>query len=181
MYPDKTLTPKESTRLCALGSLALCPMPYSKLATEIRTFISHITGPSLDIMAQSIELLRYEGLIETIDNKSIIDDPILKITESGHKQLLLLLNSNLRQGATELNKVVIALKFRFLHLLSTKEQKQQILLLQQLSQNELANLEELRQIHGEDTGFLPLWLDHDINMINSRINWLEDLYQKIIF
>ena len=64
MYADNTLTPKEAIRLCALGTLAAGPIRYADLATSIRHFISRITGPSLDLMAESIELLRYEGLVD---------------------------------------------------------------------------------------------------------------------
>jgi len=69
MFADNTLTPKEAIRLCALGTLALAeqPLRYSELASAIRHFTSRITGPSLDIMGTSIELLKFEGLVLPID------------------------------------------------------------------------------------------------------------------
>ena len=70
MFADNTLTPKETVRLCALGTLALGETRSETLANSIRHFISHITGPSLDVMSISIELLKYEGLIK-VANKDI--------------------------------------------------------------------------------------------------------------
>ena len=72
MYSDSTLTPREAIRLCALGTLAgrsqatSSPMTYDELASAVRHFVSRITGPSLDLMGESIELLRFEGLAEAI-------------------------------------------------------------------------------------------------------------------
>ncbi|MBL6864230.1 MAG: hypothetical protein ISQ90_05520, partial [Rhodospirillales bacterium] len=70
MYSDNTLTPRESIRLCALGILAgrkldgLNKMTYDELVESVRHFVSRVTGPSLDLMGDSIELLKFEGLIE---------------------------------------------------------------------------------------------------------------------
>jgi len=177
MYTDNTLTPKEAARLCALGSLATQPMRYGELASSIRHFISHITGPSLDVMGQSIELLRYEGLVETIaeDDDAIEGNAELSITGAGREELESLLTANIRLGATELNKLIIALKFRFLHLLTHDQQAGQIALLTDVADNELARLLELRREHGSDAGFLPAWLNHDIELAESRLNWLKTL------
>lgn len=175
MYTDNTLTPKEAVRLCALGSLAVSPMRYAELASSIRHFNSHIIGPSLDVMGQSIELLRYEGLVHTVDGDSMEDNAELAITDDGHKELTTLLTANVRMGATELNKLIIALKFRFLHLLSPEDQMGQISLLIDVADNELARLNELRNQHMGDDGFLPAWLDHDIETAEMRINWLKSL------
>ncbi|HYN38325.1 MAG TPA: hypothetical protein VES39_03645, partial [Rhodospirillales bacterium] len=67
MYADQTLTPKEAIRLCALGTLALAPMRYGELAVSIRHFISRVIGPTPEIMGHSLELLKYEGLVETVE------------------------------------------------------------------------------------------------------------------
>ena len=61
MFADNTLTPREAIRLCALGSLADGPLHYDDLAAAVRHFVSRIAGPSLELMSESIELLRYEG------------------------------------------------------------------------------------------------------------------------
>ena len=64
MYQDKSLLPREAIRLAALGILATGPRSYAALAAEVRNFASRIAGPSLELMGTSIELLRYEGLID---------------------------------------------------------------------------------------------------------------------
>ncbi len=117
MFSDNTLTPKEAIRLCALGTLAQGPKHYSALANAIRHFVSHITGPSLEVMGTSLELLKYEGLVTAVDGIGMVDDAVLKITESGEAELRALLTANVRAQASEMNKLIVALKFRFLHLL----------------------------------------------------------------
>ena len=40
MYADNTLTPRDATRLCALGTLAIGPSRYSVLVNAVRHFVS---------------------------------------------------------------------------------------------------------------------------------------------
>ena len=79
MYADNSLTPRETIRLCALGTLAQQPrgktMTYDDLVSSVRHFVSRITGPSLDLMGESIELLRYEGFIKILDRGDIPNPP----------------------------------------------------------------------------------------------------------
>ncbi len=173
MYTDNTLTPKEAVRLCALGALMSEPTRYSALASSVRYFVSHIIGPSLEVMGQSIELLRYEGLVKSDNND---EDPTLHITTEGRAEFETLVQANVRHGATELNKLIIALKFRFLHLLGAEQQAEQILSLMDLSENELARLSELRTHHARDEGIIVSWLDHDIEMVESHMAWLKNLH-----
>ncbi|NQU57425.1 MAG: hypothetical protein HQ513_09325 [Rhodospirillales bacterium] len=177
MFADNTLTPKEAVRLCALGTLALGPTRYGQLANSIRHFISRITGPSIDVMGVSIELLRYEGLIESTGGSGMEDDAELVITEDGRVELKTLLTANVRPAATEISKLVVALKFRFLHLLDKAERKVQAELLIEVTDNELARLDDLREHHLSDEGYLVGWLDHDISLLESRLTWLEE-FQK---
>ncbi len=179
MYPDSTLTPKEAIRLCALGTLAQGPLRYSALANAVRHFISRILGPSVELMGTSIELLKYEGLVEAVDGTGPGDDAELAISEAGRRQLEILITANLRSGASELNKVVMTLKFRFLHLLDTEGQRTQADLLVDVCANELARLDDLRRHHAGDGGFLVPWLDHDIDLLESRIAWLEEFRESL--
>lgn len=174
MFSDNTLTPKEAIRLCALGTLALEPLRYSELATAIRHFVSRIQGPNLEMMGSSIELLKFEGLIEAVDGVGMEDDAVMRVTPKGDEELKLLLTANIRATATELNKLVIALKFRFLHLLKPDEQKVQLDLLIDVTTNEHARLDDLRQNHGDAASHLNAWLDHDIQALSERIQWLKD-------
>jgi DNA-binding PadR family transcriptional regulator len=179
MYPDNTLTPKEAIRLCALGTLAQGPLRYSALANAVRHFISRILGPSVELMGTSIELLKYEGLIEAVNGTGAGDDAELAISESGRRQLEMLITANLRSGTSELNKVVMTLKFRFLHLLDTEGQRTQADLLIDVCANELARLDDLRQHHAGGPGFLVPWLDHDVDLLESRIAWLKAFSENL--
>jgi hypothetical protein len=171
MYTDNTLTPKEAVRLCALGTLSSSSMPYGALANSIRHFVSHVIGPSLDVMGQSIELLRYEGLADFIREDGD-DDEQLVITSAGRDALKDLLTARIRMGATELNKLIIALKFRFLHTLDLADQQTQIQALSEFAENELVRLSELRRIHAGDEGHIVNWLDHEIEQAEKRVQWL---------
>ena len=70
--------------------------PYTTTIWYSRSgiFVSRITGPSLDLMGESIELLRYEGLIESNDAQNA--NPSLKITETGRASLQTLFEGKLR-------------------------------------------------------------------------------------
>ena len=63
MYRDNTLIPSEAVRLLALGILATRECPYAELAHEVRHFVGHVVGPSLDLVGAPIEVLKIEGLI----------------------------------------------------------------------------------------------------------------------
>ncbi len=174
MYPDNTLTPKEAIRLCALGTLALGPSHYSALAGAVRHFVGRVLGPSLDLMGTSIELLKYEGLVEAMGGDGMADDAELIITDAGRDELHVLLTANLRTSASELNDLLTALKFRFLHLLNRDDQQAQADMLVDICDGELARLDDLRQYHAADDGFLVRWLDHDIGRLEEHLTWLKD-------
>jgi hypothetical protein len=179
MYADNTLTPRDATRLCALGTLALGPLQYSALVNAVRHFVSRVMGPSLDLMGNSIELLKYEGLVAPIDGEGMADDATLAITEDGMTELRALLRANMRSASSDLNKLVVTLKFRFLHLLDAKDQRDQADILVEVCENELARLDDLRRHHAGDGGFLVEWLDHDIGELEARLAWLEDFRKKL--
>lgn len=176
MYTDETLTPKEAIRLCALGTLALKSRTYGGLAGDIRHFVSRMMGPSLDVLGASVELLKYEGLIAPEDEG---DDPLFAITEAGRDELRTLLVARVRSGALELNKLIVALKFHFLHLLEDADQRTQADLLLEVCESELTRLEDLRAHHADDAGYLVQWLDHDIAQSESRLVWLENFRREL--
>ena len=178
MFTDNTLTPREAIRLCALGTLATRPMRYSALANAIRHFISRILGPSLDLMGTSIELLRLEGLVRAIEGAGMEDDALLEITDAGRSEMNSLLTANIRAASTDLNKLIVALKFRFLHHLGDADRRAQIDLLVESCEKELARLDDLRAHHAGDPGALAVWLDHDIAAIERRIDWLKDFRDR---
>lgn len=170
MYADNTLTPKEATRLCALGILASDNASYAELASNVRHFITHVMGPSLDVLGMSIELLKHEGLVKPISGEG--DEAILEITEDGREELQTLLKANIKAAENDLNKLVIALKFRFLGHLNTDDQRSQMEMLGSMVENELARLEELRVHHADDADHLIDWLDREITELVSRHDWI---------
>jgi DNA-binding PadR family transcriptional regulator len=170
MYADNTLTPKEATRLCALGMLAESDRSYAELASGVRHFVTHVMGPSLDVLGTSVELLKHEGLIDTVDGDG--DDALLRINDDGMQELRTLLMSNLKAAENDLNKLVIALKFRFMEVLSAGQKNKQMDLMIHGVENELARLEELRAHHAHEGGHLIEWLDREIEDLAFRRNWL---------
>lgn len=180
MFTDNTLTPKEAVRLCALGMIARQCMRYSDLAGAVRHFIGRVAGPQLDLMGTSIELLRYEGLIEAVDGLGMEDNAQLSITPAGQRELRSLLTARLRPGA-DLSKLIIALKMRFLDLLDRDEQLAQADLLIDMVEGELARLVDLHGAFAGDGDGCHLldWLDHDITQLEGRLTWLEDFRARL--
>lgn len=178
MYRDNTLIPSEVVRLLALGILSEGRRPYAQLASEVRHFIGHIAGPSLDLVAPPIQLLTVEGFVESLGASEQADDDdaqILVITAAGSEELHRLLGANMRAPINQLNKLILALKIRFLHLLPAQERTIQLDLLIEMTERELARLSELRARHAEDPGHLVAWLDHDIDTVTRRLAWLQSL------
>ena len=176
MYRDNTLIPSEAVRLLALGLLADRPRSYAALAGEVRHFTGHLVGPSLDLVAPPLELLKVEGLIEPLDPAAEeSEEAELKITEAGAEELRRLLEANLRAPVNAINKLILALKMRFLHLLPDAERHLQVEMLIEMSERELTRLTELRARHAEEPGHLTAWLDHDIAALTQRLDWFRAL------
>lgn len=171
--------PKEAIRLAALGILAERPLRYAELAREIRDFTSHIMGPSLDVMGTSLELLRYEGLTETVAGEGVGDDGLLRISDAGREELKALLLSTVRPPFNDLNKLILALKMRFLHLLDVRERRDQAAILTAACETELARLLDLRRKHAGTGGHLIEWLDHDIGQIEDRLGWFRGFRDRL--
>lgn len=166
MYADNTLTPREAIRLCALGLLAAGPKPYDDIVFAVRHFVSRMTGPSLDLMGESIELLRFEGLVAGDDGKP------LAITDNGRAVLNELLRANVRAGSGAMNDLVIALKIRFLHLLTSSEQHEQAESMIEACESELARIED---VTADESGYLADWLAIEADRLNARINYLKHM------
>lgn len=177
MYADNTLTPKEATRLCALGMLADGPMAYAELAAGVRHFVTHVMGPSLDVLGTSIELLKHEGLVKALSGEK--DKAILQITPDGLTELKTLLTARIKTAENDLNKLVIALKFRFMDFLEADERILQLDLLADAVENELARLEDLRAHHVDDSVHLTEWLDREIEDLERRIEWLKAKRERV--
>jgi DNA-binding PadR family transcriptional regulator len=172
MFRDNSLIPAEAVRLAALGLLAEAPRRYGDLALEIRHFTSHVVGPSLDLMGTSLELLRYEGLVEAVDGAGMADNAVLRLTERGTTALDALLRAQLRTPANDLNRLALLLKLRFLHHLPAAEQQVQLAVMAESLESERARIEELLRRHAAP-GLLAEWLGQDVAMVTERIGWLR--------
>lgn len=177
MYRDNSLVPSEAVRLTALGILAEVDKLYAELAAEVRHFTSRIAGPSLDLVATPLELLKVEGLVEAVEGAD--DNALLRITEEGRQELTTLMTANVRAPVNDINKLIIALKLRFLHLLPPAERRIQAETLVELTERELARLTELRAHHAGDGGTLTAWLDQELVQVEARLAFFRDLLAKL--
>jgi len=181
MYRDNTLIPAEAVRLAALGSLVEGNRSYGDLAREIRFFVARIVGPSLDLLGSSLELLRLEGLIEAVDGApataTLPDEAMLRLTAEGKASFQTLMTSNVRGVANDVSRLVIALKMRFLPLLSDEDRHEQAEILAEACDSELARLQDLRASYGE--GFLSEWLDREIAEATERRDWFTALDGRV--
>ena len=100
-----------------------------------------------------------------------------KTSENAEKQNLL--KSNLRAGTSDLNELIIALKFRFLHLLAPEDQRAQASQLIDMCDTELARLDDLLLHHDPEGGHFTEWLKHDIQRLEERLNWLTVFRDKL--
>jgi DNA-binding PadR family transcriptional regulator len=179
MYPDHSLMPKEAIRLAALGMLAEKPLSYAQLASAIRDFTSHVMGPNLDLMGTSIQVIAAEGLIAPVGGgawrgEAINPDTRLGITDDGRRELESLLLATVRTPFNDINKLVVALKMRFLALLEPARQRDQLALIGAALEGEIARLSALRARRADETdGADPLldWLDHDIDQLSASLDW----------
>lgn len=181
MYRDNSLMPKEAVRLAVVGTLLLRgPMRYADLAAAVRHFLDRIMGPSLDLMGTSLEMLRYEGVIEAVDGRGMEDNALLKATDEGRADFDALIRANVRAPSTDgFNKLVVALKLRFLHLLDAESQREQADMLVMLHEQERARLADLKKRHADDPGYLDAWLDHDLAQVEARIAWFSALLSRL--
>jgi len=179
MYRDNSLIPSDAVRLAALGAIWRAPRRYAELATELRHFTGRIVGPSLDLLAPSIEVLRLEGLIEAEPGSGEGGEALLRLTPAGRAELERLLTANLRGPLGEVNKLIIALKLRFIEALEPAARALQAEVLAESCEQELARLRDLRQRHAGEPGHLVDWLDHDIDLVEQRLAWFRAIKTRL--
>ena len=159
--------------MAALGALIERARSYDDIANEVRSFISRIVGPSLELMGTSIELLKLEGLIETVNDNDKGDSSLLQLSPAGLQELKEYLRSNLKSGGSELNKLVIALKLRFIDILDDDERRDQLLAIRDMYHNEKRRLEDLKNQTTWLTGFLLESIELDLFLVNKKIEWCD--------
>jgi|DewCreStandDraft_4_1066084.scaffolds.fasta_scaffold189366_2 DNA-binding MarR family transcriptional regulator len=176
MLRDNSLIPIEAVRLCALGRLMQGDLRYAALAGEVRYFTSRLVGPSLDLLGTSIELLRLEGLVEAVGGRGMEDDALLRITPAGREAFRALMRARVRAPGGDVGRLVLALKLRFLDLLSAEDRAEQVELMADAHRQERARLADLRR-HAAN-GHLAQWLDLEIAQIDQRLAWIEGVGAK---
>ncbi|MBH73045.1 MAG: hypothetical protein CMM57_05165 [Rhodospirillaceae bacterium] len=172
MYRDNTLIPTEALRLAALGRLMEGSVDYSELANEVRHFVSSVIGPSLDMLTPSLELIRLEGLAQSIAQPSQGQVSKIVITDEGRKVFSTLMTSNVRAPVNDVSKLVIALKMRFLHLLDSDDRAKQITMLSCMYESELVRLKQLKSLHIK--GRFADWLGFEMAQLQARLVWFKE-------
>ena len=178
MYRDNSLIPKEAIRMAALGALVQRDRPYAEIAGEVRQFAARIVGPSLDLLGTSIELLKLEGLVAVVDDSAHLDDEILRLNDAGRLALEAYLRTNIRPGTSDLNKLVIALKLRFIDVLSPEGRCDQLQGLKRMYEGERLRLRDLSGHDDWSEGLMPDWLSIDLDTVSRRIDWCEDVIAR---
>jgi DNA-binding PadR family transcriptional regulator len=177
MYRDNSLVPIETVRIAALGALATKPRTYGEIAADVRLFTSRIVGPSLDLMGISIELLRAEGVVMDLAEDAGQKDPRLTLTPAGAEMLLKLLKAPIRSPNTELSRLVVALKMRFLHLLDPPDRLEQIALLRTLTVTERQRFVDLEE-QSDGANLFKDWLALQIQLLDTRLAWIDGFSKR---
>jgi len=165
--------------MAALGALINSDRSYIDISTEVRQFSARIVGPSLDLLGTSIELLKLEGLIEVVENSGGDGAELLRLTKSGLQELKEYLKSTIRSGSSDLNKLVVALKLRFIEVLEPHERLDQLVGLQAMYQAERNRLQDLRKHKEWSAGLLPGLLDLELAVTDQRLSWCGKQVEKI--
>ena len=173
MFRDRSLIPAEAIRLMALGLLAEQPRAYGDLAAEIRYFTSSVVGPSLDLMGSSIELLRYQGLIEAVDGQGMTDNAVMRIRPEGRAALMELLEARLGQGQGDINRLTLQLKLRFLALLPEAVQEAQRAHIVATIEREVVQLADMLRRHASAPALFRDWIDRDIKALEAHLKALR--------
>jgi len=161
--------------MAALGALVTRARSYADIAAEVREFAARIVGPSLDLLGTSIELLKLEGLIAPVGDETDRDSEMLRLTGDGRLALEAYLKTNIRPGTSDLNKLVIALKLRFIDVLGAEERLDQLEGLKRMYEGEQARLRDLAGHDEWSEGLMPNWLDIELDMVARRIEWCDEL------
>ena len=164
--------------MAALGALIEQDRRYADIASEIHQFTARIVGPSLNFLGTSIEVLRLEGLIETVGGDADEHDAEwLRLTGTGRRAFKEYLQASIRLGDSDFNRLVIALKLRFITVLEAEERLEQLEGLKSLYERECARLDDLARQEAWSCGLLPDWLAFERDVASQRITWCGRLIE----
>ncbi|HTI87599.1 MAG TPA: hypothetical protein VL966_13420, partial [Alphaproteobacteria bacterium] len=85
-----------------------------------------------------------------------------------------LLTASVRAPFNDLNRLVVALKMRFLHLLPSDERRAQADILAAASESELARLKDLASEGRAGEQPFTAWLAQEIALVETRLSWLRE-------
>jgi hypothetical protein len=91
------------------------------------------------------------------------------------------MTTRMRGPMGEVNKLIVAFKMHFFNCLSADDQRRQLDVLIEACDKELARLADLRSYEPltATSGYLPSWLELEIDEIAARRTWFEGLKAKI--
>lgn len=175
---ERGLVPKAALRLAALGTLWEGEKRYADVALEAREFVARFSSPAPEILSTSIELLKLEGLIEEIvvpggcrSDEVGESNPLLRITESGVTALASLLKAPLNPKMSDITRLAVALKLRFVHALSPAERAEEVAGLQAMYEAERERLATLlaAERNRPTARLLCEWLTAEIRLIDDHL------------
>ena len=163
------MLPAQAVRLTALGMLAEGPRRYAELAREVGDFTGSVLGQSIELMGTSLELLRYEGLIEAAGGRGMVDNAEMRLTAAGAAALRGLIAAPLDAPSQEVNRLALALKLRFLPLLDDPGRQAQLAQIREWYAGEILRLEGLAARHGDRSPPFRRWLEREIALARERL------------
>ncbi len=179
MYRDNSLVPSEALRLLALGLLAEGPRSYALLASQVRRFIEGVVGPSLDLLAAPLELLQVEGFAEERSPGGSDGEEVLGLTDAGREEFERLMASNLRAPVSDVNKLILAVKLRFLPLAPIPVQRLQLETMAEIYARQAHRLAALAGELDGGQGDLGPWLERDRSEAEARRQWLSEKLERL--
>jgi hypothetical protein len=85
-----------------------------------------------------------------------------------------LLTAPVRAPYNDINRLVVALKMRFLDLLTPEERRTQADILTAAGETELARLRDLAAENRAGEHSFNAWLAQEIALVETRLSWLRD-------
>ncbi len=91
---------------------------------------------------------------------------VLRITDEGRDAFKILMASNVRAPVNDVTRLIVALKLRFMPLLSDDERADQLDALAEMCEQELVRLRDLQGAYGDS--LLGRWLNDEVEALVAR-------------
>ena len=99
----------------------------------------------------------------------MVDNAEMRITPAGRAALARLLKAPLAAPSVEVNRLVLALKLRFLPILDAAGRDEVLVQIREWYAGEIVRYEELRARHGARSAPFRRWLDREIDLARERL------------